>query len=295
MIPIIFIHKGNSSYLFNTIYQLRQTNPLIKAYFIGTAESKVYEPLVEHVLIDSLFDEANQFADLYRHFSTNSEEFELICIQRWFVLKAFMIQNNIQRCLYIDSDVLIYDDVQVLSDQFKYVGMTICGISGHTNFVEKDVIVDFCQFVFLSYTGKEALNVLEKHYMMFVAQHGAGGVSDMTFLTKYAHENPLQVSNSYYTDGKPTFDPSLGVGSDTYKMDGYIKSISFLENKPYGSLILTDKSVLFYTLHFQGVQMKKKMSNYVINKGFKFYHSQFYYKVKYYLQKINLKRLLNNI
>ncbi|HSY60312.1 MAG TPA: hypothetical protein VK796_00490, partial [Cytophaga sp.] len=233
MIPVVLIHKGNNPYIYNTLYQLKQTNPLVKIYLIGTDESTVYGSLAEHLSIKTLFAEAQEFSTIYKHYSTNSAEFELICIQRWFVLKAFMTQKNIPRCLYLDSDVLVYEDIQSLSGKFNSVGMTICGISGHTNFIHQDVLIDFCRFIFTKYTGAKALNDLEEYYKDFIVQHGAGGVSDMTLLTSYALENPGRSENTYYLDGRPTFDPSLEVGGEYYEMDGSSKKITFKKSKPY--------------------------------------------------------------
>ncbi|WP_291275031.1 hypothetical protein [Flavobacterium sp.] len=292
MIPVVFIHKGNSSYIYNTLYQLKQTNPQAPVYFIGTDESHVYEPIVEHISIDVLSEEANQFAELYKHYSTNSEAFELMCIQRWFVLKSFMIQKGIERCLYLDSDVLVYDDVQHLSDTYKHAGMTLCGISGHTNFVNKDVLMDFCTFVIDSYTGADALNALEKYYKDFVSIHGVGGVSDMTLLTAYAEKNKQKVENTYCFNGASSFDPSLEVGKEYFEMDKGIKKIFFQKGKPFGILKLNQKAVLFHTLHFQGAKAKKFMVKYMPFKSFSFWVGYMKYLGIYFFQKVK-KKLMN--
>jgi len=289
MIPVILIHKGNSSYIFNTLYQLKQTNPLVHIYLLGTIESMVYKPHVEHMLIDSFSEEATQFAGLYKHYSTNSKSFELMCIQRWFVLKAFMIQKNIQRCLYLDSDVLVYDDVQRLSETYAHAGMTLCGISGHTNFIDKEVLVDFCGFVQDSYTDKNLLDQLEKHYTAFVAKHGAGGVSDMTLLSNYAENNPQKVENTYCYMGLPTFDPSLEVGEEYFEMEHGKKKVIFKDRIPYGLLKQGQKEVLFYTLHFQGAASKKVMRKYIPLKSFVFWIKCVTYTGIYYWQKLKNK------
>jgi hypothetical protein len=289
MIPVVFIHKGNSSYLYNTLYQLRQTNPLVKMYLLGTEESRVYEPLAETILIGSLSEEADLFAGVYKHYSTNSESFELMCIQRWLVLKAFMIKKDIRRCLYLDSDVLVYEDVQRLSDAHAHVGMTLCGISGHTNFVDRNVLIDFCAFIFDRYAGADALSALEKHYHAFVAKHGAGGVSDMTLLTMYAEKNPQKVENIYFSNGLPTFDPSLEVGEEYFEMENGQKKILFNDSKPYGFLKAEQKPVLFYTLHFQGAKAKSMMLKYIPVKSVLFWIQYINYTGMYYFQKIKSK------
>jgi len=289
MIPVVFIHKGNSKYLFNTIYQLKQTNPSVKVYLIGTPESVIYQPLVEHVSINSFLDEANQFEKVYKHFSTNSESFELICIQRWFVLKAFMIDKGIERCLYLDSDVLVYHDIQRLSDMYVQVGMTLCGISGHTNFINKEVLIDFCSFIYTRYSTQNALDALEQYYRRFITKHGAGGVSDMTLLTTYAELYPKNVQNTYYLDGQPSFDPAMEVGDGHFEMDLGVKKIVFKDLKPFAILKLTQTHVLFYTLHLQGAKLKKDMLKYIPAKTMFFWFQHARYISMYYVQRLQRK------
>jgi hypothetical protein len=289
MIPVVFIHKGNSKYLFNTIYQFKKTNPSAKVYLIGTPESAIYQPLVEHVSIDLFSDEARQFEQVYKHFSTNSEAFELMCIQRWFVLKAFMIHKGMERCLYLDSDVLVYDDIQRLSEMYAHVGMTLCGISGHTNFINKNILIDFCSFINALYLKQDALDTLELYYRGLVVKHGAGGVSDMTLLTNYATEYPQNVQNTYYLNGQPSFDPAMEVGAEYFEMDKGIKKIFFKDSKPFATFKLTNKPVLFYTLHLQGSKLKKNMLTYIPVKTMHFWVQYATYISLYYIQKIQRK------
>jgi hypothetical protein len=290
MIPVVFIHKGNSAYLYNTFFQLRATNPSVHAYLIGTKESKVYQPLITHVNINAFEIEANAFAEIYQHFSTNSIAFELICVQRWFILKAFMVQNNIQKCLYMDSDVLLYGNVQVLAEAFNHVGMTLCGISGHTNFVDKDVLIDFCNFIYSIYTRTEAYADLEKQYQICIQKHGEGGVSDMTLLTWYMEANPSKVLNIYATKGDTTFDPAFEVGSDYFVMKDKGKYIEFVKTVPYGILKASNQKIRFNTIHFQGAHAKNKMHTYIPIRTMRFYLNVFYFRWIYLFQKA-LKKL----
>ena len=65
-------------------------------------------------------NEANTSVDGYKYFNANSEAFEWMCIQC---------------CLYLDSHILMYEDVQLLADTYKYVGMTLCSFFRYTNFI----------------------------------------------------------------------------------------------------------------------------------------------------------------
>ncbi|WP_018343053.1 hypothetical protein [Cytophaga aurantiaca] len=290
MIPVVFIHKGNSAYLYNTFFQLRATNPTVLAYLIGTKESEKYEPLIKHVNIHAFEKEANAFGEIYQHFSTNSMEFELICIQRWFVLKEFMVKNNIQKCLYLDSDVLLYEDIKVLGEKYAHAGMTLCGISGHTNFIDKDVLIDFCNFIYSIYTSPEAYAELDEYYKAFILKHGAGGVSDMTLLTKYMEAKPNNVINIYFTDGQATFDPAFEIGHEYFVMKDNRKYFEFINSLPYGILKVTNQYVRFNTIHFQGANAKREMHSFIPMRNFGFYLNSLYFKIILLSQKV-LKKL----
>lgn len=262
-IPVVFIHSGNSSYLINTFYQLKKTNPDNPVYLISTGESRTYQPMVTYISMDAYMTEANAFEKIYTHFSTNSESFERMCIQRWFVLKEFLWKNNIDRCLYLDSDVLVYTDIDVLAEKYKKFGMTRCGISGHTNFTDKNTLQLFCEFVTNAYTTPEGLLKLNEHYKAFTMKHGAGGVSDMTFITDFAYACPHLVTDTYTPEDKEMIDPSFSVGSEYFVMDGIFKKIEFRNKIPYGFKIGTQEPVRFHTIHFQGAHAKKIMAAYL--------------------------------
>ena len=294
MIPVVFIHKGNSAYLYNTFFQLRVTNPSIVGYLIGTKESKQYEPLIKHIDIHAYEKEATTFGEMYQHFSTNSMEFELTCIQRWFVLKEFMVQNNIQKCLYLDSDVLLYEDVQVLAEKYAHAGMTLCGISGHTNFIDKDVLIDFCNFIYLIYTSSDTYADLDNYYKAFILKHGAGGVSDMTLLTKYMEAKPNNVINIYFTEGVTTFDPAFEIGHEYFVMKGKGKYFEFVNKLPYGILKESNQRIRFNTIHFQGANAKKEMKKFIPDRNLGFYLNSFYYTTILLYQKVRKKLLTSN-
>lgn len=286
-IPIVFIHKGNSSYLFDTFYQLKRYNNDVPAYLIGTKESHVYKGLVKNVDIAAYFAEAEQFKKVYKHFSTNSYEFELICLQRWFVLKDFLIKNNINRCLYLDSDVLIYNNVNELAKRYTGYGMTICGISGHTNFLEINTLIEFCNYVTTCYTDNGALKQLEEYFINYKAKQLLGGISDMTFLHRFSLNYPNKVLNLYDDKiGKDAFDPSMENGEDRYQMDGKIKKVEMKDGKPYCFRLSDGAPVLHNTLHFQGATSKKRMTEFISCTSAKYYTNHTYYQLLYKTQKL---------
>ena len=287
-VPVILIHRGNSNYLYDTLYQLRQSNPGVQIYLLGTIESKIYASLATHIMYEEYMQESDVFAQRYRHFSTNSPEFELICLQRWFVLKAFMQSMKLGQCLYIDSDVLVYSAVDNLAQEVGEYGMTICGISGHTNFVRYTVLVDFCTFLLRSYQDEAATEKLRQDFQKFLTHSPAGGISDMTFLYQYSKLNPDRVLNINYFGNDEAFDVTIDTGEGEYEMHDEIKKVIWKSKKPYCRRLSNNRLILHHTLHFQG-RTKKKMSSFVISKSLLYSVSRKYYLSVLIVQKLKRK------
>lgn len=290
-LPVVFIHNGNSTYLVNAFYQLKKSNPGTPVYLIGTSESKVYNSHVTHVLMKEYMNEADSFKKIYRHFSTNSEAFELICIQRWFILKEFLVKNDIERCLYMDSDVLFYTSIEKLAEKYEHVGMTRCGISGHTNFVRRKTLEKFCRFITDCYIGEASVEKLRQHAVDFVKKHGSGGVSDMTFINNFAVAHPDQVADTYTPESNETIDPSFKDGSEDFVMKDGPKKILFKKNIPFGYNIHDGHEVMFHTLHFQGTRAKNVMAQYIPERKIDLMFLRMKYKLIYICQKIIFKLL----
>jgi len=280
-IPVVFIHRGDSDYLFNTFYQLKYTNPGIPVYLIGTPELKLYSSMVTHVNIEDYMAEASAFAKIYRHLSSNDHDYELFCIQRWFVLKEFLTKNKIERILYLDSDVLFYSDVQEVADKFNNYGMTVSEIMGHTNFIKTEVLIDFCDFILDCYTCPRSIQLLDKYYADFMSAYKSG-ISDMTFFFKYLEAFPDKVFNYFIWDGNETLSHNIHnpYGWDKrYVMNGEYLKIVWKSNKPYLISSLNNELILSHTLHFQG-DNKVMMTDHIPIKNFSFYQKKLSLKLK---------------
>ena len=284
-LPIVFIHKGNSDYLYYSISHARKTNPNSPIYFIGTKETTHYKSFISHFSIENYFEQAEKLTSIYKHFSTNTAGFELFCLQRWFVLMEFMQKEQINECVYIDSDILVYDDLTVAQENFRQFGMTFSGFSPHTNFVsDVKVLEEFCKFITSTYTQKNAAQKLEEKYNKFIKLRGAGGISDMTFFYDFHQLYPDKLGNITQIHNNTTFDITINTLVD-YENNGDIKKISWKNGKPFCKHIETGNLIMFYTLHFQGAY-KKLMPKYYKHKSLKFYFQWIYFRVVYYAQKI---------
>lgn len=103
---IVLIHKNNSFYLENTISNISLKFSDSNLYLIGDDTNKhLAKKYNWH------FHDIKKYSQKfnYYHYSVNSYSYERFCIQRWFVLKNFMENNNINYVLYFDSDNLVLD------------------------------------------------------------------------------------------------------------------------------------------------------------------------------------------
>jgi len=155
-LPIVFIHRSNSDHLKYAFKQARTSNPNSPIYLLGDTTNNKYD-YIEHRAFGDYFEGATQFAEVYRHYSTHGTEFELICFQRWFILRDFLVQNQISRCLYLDSDTMLYANVSDDRSKFDRFEFTLCWRTiGCVFFLQKlEGLENFCQFLLDLYSGKE--------------------------------------------------------------------------------------------------------------------------------------------
>jgi len=134
-VNIIFIHRGANDYLKFSLAQAHKSNPLANIFLIGDNGNRNISDFVKHYNIDDYFASALKLENVYQHFSCNSVEFELFCIQRWFVLLDFIKANKIEKFFYADSDVLIFSDLAREWSKFSNFSFTLSsGACGHNSF-----------------------------------------------------------------------------------------------------------------------------------------------------------------
>lgn len=251
MTPIVFIHSNNCDYLPLSLWKARQSNPRQRVILIGDENNRHFSLLVEHFHQKDFSRQSDAFSKLFVNFSTNSHDFELVCLQRWFILKEFMEAQGLDECLYMDSDVLLFADVNESKPRFRTQGMSICGISGHTNFVRKrSTLSAFCDFIHQAYAKPGGLAELEEKYRIFRQTHEAGGISDMTFFVEFQQAHPEQILDLSAPHEGQMYDIAMAHFPDI-ENDRGIKTIRFENGKPY----CRHKSlgpIEMKTLHFQG-------------------------------------------
>lgn len=251
MIPIVFIHSFNHDYLPISLWKARETNPNSEIFLIGDSWNAHFGGFVTHVLKEKYSKEADLFAKNFVNFSTNPSDFELVCLQRWMVLEQFLREKNFEKCLYLDSDVLLFDSISSDAFRFSNYGMTIAGISGHTNFIQNRMVLsEFCDWIKLSYSTSSKIKGTKEKYLEFRKYNEAGGISDMTYFTEFREKFPekiLDIGNPI--EGK-MFDITITYTKGLQSNSG-LKELDWRSGKPFAKT-LNGEEIEMRSIHFQG-------------------------------------------
>lgn len=253
-LPIIIVHKGDSFYLEPALRQTRKFNPNNHIYLISDESTNHYD-FIEHVNITDYMSSAEQLKEAYVHMSINPYFYELFCIQRWFIILEFVKKHNYNHFLCIDSDVMLYCQVDDVFEKWYEYDMTICQPEGpqYTLF-NKDSLEKFCDYIYSHYTVEDKLAEVKKWH-----QHR--GISDMTFFNYYAQQPNIQFFNTAQVVEGTCFEFNMKVHQG-FEMKGRLKKIYWREGLPYGKEIASGKLIRFNALHFQG-GVKHKLNRYI--------------------------------
>lgn len=250
ILPIVFIHIDDSEYLKYTLAQARIQNPDAPIYLIGDEHNNNYE-FVIHYNLNNFSSEAELFSKLYKHHSINSSDGELFCFRRWFVLKEFMERNDVPKCLYLDSDVLLFADIRKESMKYRNFDFTLSlGFSPGFNLVHNTrVLNDFCDFILKCFISQPLYKKLVKTADQ--EPWSQGSVSDMVAFFEYQKQTPYKIGDISLVINKTKHDININL-SEGFDMETGVKKITWIDDKPYCRDISSGSLVRFNSLHFQG-------------------------------------------
>lgn len=254
-IPIILVHTGDIFYLEPVLRQARTFNPDSHIYLISDA-STIHYDYVEHVDISEYSALADKFKEVYVHMSINPYHYELFCFQRWFVILDFVEKNNIEHFLCMDSDVMLYCNVDEIFGKWTDYDMTMCLFEGpQYSLFSKNSLKKFCDYIYTHYSEEARFEEVKKWNLTH------GGVSDMRFFTYYSQCPNVSVFNTGQVLDGSCFDFNMKIPQG-FEMQGRIKKIYWQDGLPYGKKADTGEFIRFNALHFQG-GVKHKLNRYI--------------------------------
>lgn len=263
--PVIFIHKGDHFYLNYSLNQVKITNPNNPIYLITDTITNRY-PFVNYIDINKYFTEAKEFAKVYRHMSTNGFDNELFCFQRWYVLREFCRDKKLSDFLYLDSDLLIYCNVDSFFGKLNDYDFTISKkLSPHCcYFPSFEKLNKFCEFIPKLYTDSNYTDRFLTKHKHHLDNNLPGGVCDMTAFNEYQKETAIKAKDLSVIDSNEVFDDNIN-DADGFEMKDAVKKLKLTDKFYYGTTKVNQQHVKFNTLHFQG-PAKKLIPHYYFGK-----------------------------
>lgn len=223
------------------------------------------------------------FSKNYRHFSSNSESFELICFRRYFLISDYLEKNeSVKEFVLIDSDVLVFEGVDTfIRNNFSenwFSGSILTflidhhrQISPHASYWKREALFDFVNYLIDSYVKEDFLAKLSSIQNDFISRGERGGVSDMTLLYLWAKDkNLLTPINTAMPNG--VIDHNINIADGTKKLEFEtsfgVKRIRF-SSKSCELIDCNQQWRKVYILHFQG-KAKILMASVLNRNSYKF-------------------------
>lgn len=292
-LPIIFLNYGNPWYLKYSLSQCIGTNPGARVILLGDNANIGYAG-VEHYNCSDYMHSATKIAEVYKHMNTNPYDFELFCMQRWFIISDFLQKHSIKECFVMDSDVLLYEPIVKYRQVFEKVRMTLhvgsdvsVSASAHSTYIlDRSMLQEFCAFCLSTYANEEgwAYKRLLKHCEGLKQANESGGVCDMTFWYLFYIENKEKIYDlNSIIRGDECVDNNVNAATNntgTFKIKNGIKQVRLFRDKAQAFIVSPlQHSINMISLHFQG-SAKKLIPEYITYKGYYYWYNIHYISLK---------------
>jgi hypothetical protein len=258
MIPVVYYHAGairNATsaprHLEVSINQCKKFNDQV--FLLGDESNSHLD--VDHCNIAEYSDGIDEFRLAYKHMSSNSMEFEMACIERWIVLANFVKKMNLDKVVYLDSDIMTFCNYGEVETSFgdDYDAMVCSGerfgpsvdrpdywvVAGCVSYWKHDTILKFKDFIYRCYSDK--FDQLLAKWDYHQNSDCAGGICDMALMYLFYFENNLH--SLCKVRNNSTFDQNFYVPEnylrDEYAVSGRGKTITWKEE----NLLDLDKNV----------------------------------------------------
>ena len=256
---IVIIHMGFAKYLLYVLRQIKITNPNSEIFLISDKENKKYSKYSTFVDISKIQSlESKSFKENYIHLGKSSPNYEMFCMLRWIILRDFMREYNIKECLHIDSDILIFSDLNKALNPFSNYKISLAHNLALTMHIKDIEILDeFSKYLLFKYTNENELNKLkDMYYKTDRINNGvAGSISDMDISREFFSRVKEPIGDLSEIVNDSIFDSAIVYGEPEFEMlkkGKYKLKKIFFENKiPFCNYRLNEenKKIKFHSLH----------------------------------------------
>ena len=256
---IVIIHMGFAKYLLYVLRQIKITNPNSEIFLISDKENKKYSKYSTFVDISKIQSlESKSFKENYIHLGKSAPNYEMFCMLRWIILIDFMREYNIKECLHIDSDILIFSDLNKALNPFSNYKISLAHNLALTMHIKDIEILDeFSKYLLFKYTNENELNKLkDMYYKTDRINNGvAGSISDMDISREFFSSVKEPIGDLSEIVNDSIFDSAIVYGEPEFEMlkkGKYKLKKIFFENKiPFCNYILNgeNRKIKFHSLH----------------------------------------------
>ena len=263
-IAIIIVHRGNPFYLLPVLKQARLLNPESRICLLGDSSNDKYD-FVEHYNLRDYSEGIEEFEKMYVHLSPNIFEFERFCFERWLHIRNFIRREGLEFFLHLDSDDLIFCNVDEVFGKFKGYDFTVCHRIGPCNTLfNKKSIEQFCDIMLSVFQDPHGLD----RYRI------RRNLNDMEVFGWYKEKVSINYLDISIPRDGICFDGSI-YASSGFEMEKGKKKIYWIDDRPYGKWLESGEKIPFMALHCQG-RAKYSVYKYALDEDKK--HRESFYK-----------------
>jgi hypothetical protein len=266
---IIFINQNFSPKLDLVFEQACSMNSAQDISIICPSDLEIPEACNQAELSELGSKDLENFQEIYIHRCSNPEKFERFCIARWFYLLSYMQRNHLSSVLYVDSDVLVYSNIQKMMETHS-LNKCKCGLmtleqdhssflwaaSGHTSYWSTEALAEFCRFIIDCYQSDHYQKLFQEKWDHCRKNNINGGISDMTLLYFFFNENKSKILELSKPTNSSVFDYNFNIGfnhtTNRFECNEIGKSVTWKDKLPYFTESETGNLHLAHTIHFQG-------------------------------------------
>jgi hypothetical protein len=261
-LPIVIIHQGNPFYLTTCLRHAKVYNPNSTIYLLGDESNRhLADEQIIHEFITDYFTQAEAFAPLYQHYTTNPYHYNLFCFQRWYMLREFMEAKKLERIFVCESDELLYCDVEKESPLPTGADFTILDKSlANSITMSYQGVVSFTDFLTDTYSNQDMhQSLVAQFYSTYFSRNKRvrmGGISDMTLFKLYCGKSENSIVDYAQPVNNCCWDVAIQIPQG-FLMEKGIKKITWIDDLPYATY-KNGELIRMLGLHFLGGNKMKE-------------------------------------
>lgn len=261
---ILILHNGQQDYVQVAIRQLLEFNNARDIVLLS--QNTTFRKLgIEIVNPIRYMTRAKQVKKSYVHLSSNFYNFELFCIQRWFIILEYLESISYKGpFMHMDSDVMCYCAADKLVELYKEFDVTISSAMVPHMMYFKSVVQlrSLCDYIEEMYQKK--LPYLQNIYNKeFIVKKSDGGICDMQLIKWWLEEKKINFIDTTYQILNKTCSDSVFSEPDIYLYDKRRhQKVVVRDELGYAFVLQNGEQVHCNCIHFQGKEKKRIIYRY---------------------------------